>query len=85
VASNDKIKVVIMIIKCNRKEIKLNSDDRIMFNGTDYRIITKDDVKIAKAKMIKLIKSKKMVEIVTTFYMPQKITFRFYKIYKGEQ
>ena len=74
-----------MIIKCNRKEIKLNSDDRIMFNGTDYRIITKDDVKIAKAKMIKLIKSKKMVEIVTTFYMPQKITFRFYKIDKGEQ
>ena len=58
-----------LIIKCGKKEFQLNQEDKIMYNGLIYQIITKEVTQgwsvyhpiIAKAKAEKLIREGKIV------------------------
>lgn len=58
-----------MIVKCGRREFRLDESDEIMYNGASYIILTKSysdgfgkySPKIAKARARKMIKNGEMV------------------------
>ncbi len=77
-----------MVIKAGRKEYDLNENDRILFNGACYQLITrelrigfdKNTPIISKTLMKKLIKESKIVLCQEKYKTPRGTEMDLYKI-----